>query len=448
MKNLYKFLFLFSFSSLFFSFESEAQAVRNPVLEYCTGTWCQYCPCGHAVIHDVIMLYNPNTVVLSYHGPANSSDPFRVFSGNTIISAMGFSSYPTGIVDRLTVPQSRSAWAGQVSNRSYVPPKVSIDGFIGFEIDSNKIHVRIVVKALAAIAEIPVINFILTEDKLIAPQTGSVSAGCIGGTDYRHDNVVRSMLNGALGNDLAKNGWAIGDSAVVDTIYYLPTNVISSNNLYLNSFVYSKKTPLNQSEIHQSRKWKLVDFPLPVELGSFTSSITGNSVILIWSTASEKNNNGFLIERSNSGNIWSTIGFVNGNGTSVGKSEYSFTDEDLSPGIYQYRLKQIDFDGSHKYHQLKDEVEISVPTDFNMSQNFPNPFNPGTKISFSIPKSGFVSLKVYDLLGKEVATVVSGNRSPGNYTEFFDASSLPSGVYVYQLQAEGVKISRKMSLLK
>ncbi|MCA0389273.1 MAG: Omp28-related outer membrane protein [Bacteroidetes bacterium] len=360
MKNLYKFLLLFSFSSLFFSFESEAQAVRNPVLEYCTGTWCQYCPCGHTVIHDVIMLYNPNTVVLAYHGPTNSSDPFRVFAGNTIISAMGFSSYPTGIVDRLTAPQSRGAWAGQVSNRSYAPPKVSIDGFIGFEKDSNKIHVRIVVKALAAIAEIPVINFILTEDKLVATQTGSVSAGCIGGADYIHDNVVRSMLNGALGNELAKSGWQIGDSSVVDTFYYVPSNVASVNNLSLNAFVYSKKSPLNQSEIHQARKWKLSDYPVDV----------------------------------------------------------------------------------------KDISNLPVPSEYTLGQNYPNPFNPGTKISFSIPKSGFVSLKVYDLTGKEVANILSGELNSGNYSVSYDASALPSGVYFYQLQAEGVKISRKMSLVK
>lgn len=360
MKSLYTFLFVTLLTILSFTPQTEAQTARNPVLEYCTGTWCQYCPCGHAVIHDVIMLYTPNAVILAYHGPTNSSDPYRVFAGNTIISSLGFSSYPTGIIDRLTAPQSRSAWAGQVSNRSYAPPKVSIDGTIGFERDSNKIHVRIVVKALAEIADIPVINFVLTENKLIASQTGNLSAGCIGGTDYIHDNVVRSMLNGALGNDLAKNSWAIGDSAVVDTFYYLPSNVQAANNTYLNAFVYSKKSPLNQSEIHQARKWKLSDFPMDV----------------------------------------------------------------------------------------KDNSNLPLPNEYALNQNFPNPFNPETKISYSIPTAGFATLKVYDLLGKEIATIVSGEQMPGNYSVSFDASNLPSGVYVYQLLAEGVKISRKMSLLK
>lgn len=360
MKRLIYFLSILLVSIGFFSNPVEAQEVRNPVLEYCTGTWCQYCPCGHTIIHDVIMLYNPNAIVLAYHGPSNSSDPYRSFSGNNIISLMGFSSYPTGIIDRLTAPQSRSAWAGQVSNRAAAPAKVSIDGTIGFERDSNKIHINLTIKALAQITAIPVINFILTENKLIAAQTGSPSSGCIGGNEYIHDNVVRSMLNGALGNEIAKSGWEIGDSAVIDTFYYLPANIESPSNLYLNTFVYSKNSPLNRGEIHQAKKWKIMDFPVGVE----------------------------------------------------------------------------------------DNYQSGNPVNFELQQNFPNPFNPETKINFSVSKTGFVSIKIYDLLGKEVAELVSGELTQGTHVVSFDASKLPSGVYVYQLQAEGVKLSRKMSLLK
>lgn len=358
MNNFFKFSSLLGLSILFLIVDADAQRTRNPVLEYVTGTWCQWCPCGHTIIHDIIMVNNPNTVVLGYHGPSNSSDPYRIFNGNNIISLMGFSSYPSGICDRLTAPQSRSAWAGQVSNRAVAPPKVSIEGTIGYEADSNKIHVNLTIKALEAIADIPVINFVLTEDKLITTQTGNSS--CPGNGDYVHNNVVRSMLNGALGNDLAKSGWAVGDSAVVDTFYYVPTNVLKVSNTSLNVFVYSKKSPLNTSEIHQARKWKVTDFPVNIE-----------------------------------------DNFIAGN-----------------------------------------------PAGFTLDQNFPNPFNPETRISFSVPKSGFVSLKVFDLLGKEVATVVSGELASGNYTRVFNAAELPSGVYVYRLEAEGVSISRKMNLLK
>lgn len=358
MQKLYRFFLISGLVLLLVSFEAGAQTARNPVLEYVTGTWCQYCPCGHTIIHDVIMLYNPNTIVLGYHGPSNSSDPYRIFNGNNIISLMGFNSYPTGIIDRLTGPQSRSAWAGQVSNRSAALPKVSIEGTIGYEADSNKLHVNLTIKALEAIAEIPAINFIVTEDKLISTQTGN--SGCPGNGDYVHNNVVRSILNGALGNELAKSGWAVGDSAVVDTFYYLPANITKVSNTNLNVFVYSKKASLNLSEIHQARKWKITDFPVGV----------------------------------------------------------------------------------------KDSYTSGTPSEFALQQNYPNPFNPETSINFSVPKSGFVSLKIFDLLGKEVATIVNGELASGNYIRVFNANELPSGVYIYRLEAEGTSISRKMNLLK
>lgn len=112
------------------------------------------------------MLYNPNTWVWHITDLQIRVTHIEFLPGTTWISLLGFSGYPTGIVDRLTAPQSRSAWAGQVNNRSFAPPKVSIEGVIGFEKDSNKIHVKITVKALAEIPDIPVINFILTENKL------------------------------------------------------------------------------------------------------------------------------------------------------------------------------------------------------------------------------------------------------------------------------------------
>jgi hypothetical protein len=357
MKKLYKLIFALTLLFSIISFTTEAQTARNPVLETCTGTWCQWCPCGHTAIRDVVLLYNPNAIIISYHGPTNSSDPYRVFNGNTILSSLGFSSYPSGIVDRLTVPQSRTAWAGQVYNRSFAAPKVSIEGEIGFQRDSNKIFVHLTVKALDVIAEIPVISFVLTENKLLSPQTGNSS--CTGGNEYVHNYVVRSMLNGPLGSDLAKTGWTIGDTAVVDTFFYVPSNVLSVNNIDLNALVYSKKAPLNQSEIHQGRKWKVTDFP-------------------------------------------------------VGVKEFTNT----------------------------------TPESFDLQQNYPNPFNPETKVTFSVPKSGFVLVKVFDLLGKEVAVIASGEMVQGTYTKSLNASNLPSGVYIYQLEAEGVKISRKMSLLK
>jgi len=192
------------------------------------------------------------------------------------------------------------------------------------------------------------------------------------------------------------------------------------------------------------------DFPLPVELSSFYSTINGNNVNLVWSTASEVNNSEFVIERT-SGNSseWTKIGSVPGNGNSSTVNNYSFNDRGLNTGVYNYRLKQIDFNGNFEYYNLEEEVSIGVPSDFNLSQNYPNPFNPVTRIDYEISKAGTISLSVYDINGKLVSTIFNGFRDAGYYSTLFNASNLSSGVYYYKLQTENNfdKVN-KMILLK
>jgi hypothetical protein len=91
---------------------------------------------------------------------------------------------------------------------------------------------------------------------------------------------------------------------------------------------------------------------------------------------------------------------------------------------------------------------ISIPTGFILEQNYPNPFNPTTKIEFSVPTSSQVSLKVYDLLGREVSTLVNEYKIAGNYEVVFNASNLPSGMYIYRLQCQNINLVKKMMLIK
>ena len=190
------------------------------------------------------------------------------------------------------------------------------------------------------------------------------------------------------------------------------------------------------------------DNPLPVELASFVSSVSGNNVTLNWSTASENNNSGFDIERSIVNGQWSKIGNVAGNGTSTVSQSYTFTDRNLSTGKYNYRLKQTDFNGNFEYFNLSSEVSIGVPAKFELSQNYPNPFNPTTKISFALPNDGKVSLKIYDMTGKEVMLLVNEVKTAGYYSVSFNASSLTSGVYFYTLSADNFTATKKMMLVK
>jgi hypothetical protein len=188
---------------------------------------------------------------------------------------------------------------------------------------------------------------------------------------------------------------------------------------------------------------------VPVELQSFDAEARENKVSLAWSTATETNNKGFEIHRKNLGDRsqeleWEELGFVPGFGTSTDVHHYSFMDESLQSGDYQYRLKQIDFDGTFEYSNIL-EVSVTAPTIFSLEQNYPNPFNPTTKIKYSIAdvianpdeigmkQSQFVTLKIYDVLGDEVATLVNEQKPAGTYEVEFNGTGLPSGIYFYQL---------------
>ena len=198
---------------------------------------------------------------------------------------------------------------------------------------------------------------------------------------------------------------------------------------------------------------------IPVELVSFNVSVVNNSVSLSWVTSSELNNSGFEVQKkvnslqsSVSNSEFETIGFVEGNGTTTETNHYFFEDKNLSSGKYSYRLKQIDFDGTYEYSGIV-EAEVNTPIEFSLSQNYPNPFNPTTKIKYTIPFVGtslmkFVQLKVFDVLGNEVATLVNELKPAGVYEVTFNASELGSGVYIYKLQAGDYISAGKMLLTK
>ena len=191
--------------------------------------------------------------------------------------------------------------------------------------------------------------------------------------------------------------------------------------------------------------------PLPVELTSFRGVREGNAVRLTWTTASEKNNADFEVQRRSenrevSNEAWQVLGFVRGNGTTSDAKSYSFVDR-TATGKVSYRLKQVDFDSAFEYSPVI-EVEAGLPRTFELGQNYPNPFNPSTVISYQLPVASEVSLKVYDMLGREVATLVSGRQEAGRYSVSFNAASLSSGVYFYRLQAGAFVETKKMMLVK
>ena len=190
---------------------------------------------------------------------------------------------------------------------------------------------------------------------------------------------------------------------------------------------------------------------LPVELTSFTANLLGNKVELNWVTATEVRNYGFNIERFSSSTTpiqgWEKIGFVEGHGNSNSPKSYAFTDIPQGGTKFQYRLKQIDTDGKYEYSSVV-SINLNSPNQYALNQNYPNPFNPSTVITYSIPVSSNVTLKVYDILGRLITTLVNENQQAGSYTVNFDARDLSNGIYFYKIQSGNFVAVNKMLLLK
>lgn len=201
---------------------------------------------------------------------------------------------------------------------------------------------------------------------------------------------------------------------------------------------YQTSPPFNIIQLTGSTEAIDPNLPLPVILAEFNSQVFKNNVKLYWKTTEEINNAGFFIERKLiSASEWTTSGSVTGHGTSNTAHDYVFEDKNLNTGIYKYRLKQTDYNSNFEYFNLNTDVTIGKPKAFSMSQNYPNPSNPVSKISFELPYDSKVSILVYDILGKEVQKLIEEDKTAGFYSVTFDGTNLASGVYFYRISTAG-----------
>lgn len=237
-------------------------------------------------------------------------------------------------------------------------------------------------------------------------------------------------VNGTLiGNDLSK-AQLPNNTDLASIMFYGVSSTSNVANIFLDNIEWTNTIP---------------DAPLPVELTSFTARVAGNVVNLNWETATEVDNNGFDVERNSTG-TWQKIGFVEGHGTANSPKYYNFTDKSVTGNKIQYRLRQVDNDGSFEYSNVV-EVELA-PTTFALDQNYPNPFNPATVIRFSLPTASVVTLNVYNTLGEKVVTLLNGAMESGYHQVSFDAANLPSGLYLYEIKAGEFSSIKKMILMK
>ncbi len=261
-----------------------------------------------------------------------------------------------------------------------------------------------------------------------------------------------SIAAGSGGNDiLFKN----------DTVDFLYLNYAETNHAEyeLDGIRYARGAS-------SSTAWTNLDaydpLAVPVELTSFSALIKDNSIELHWETATEVNNYGFEIERQLSENgtqnaEWENIGFVLGHGYSNSPKSYEFIDHDPPAGNLQYRLKQIDTDGTFEYFGITADVNISItglqenlsaarlPSEFNLEQNYPNPFNPETKVRYSLPSESRINIAVYNTLGQQIHLLTNKVQSAGTHELNFDASGLTSGIYIYKMIAEATDGSNTFS---
>lgn len=190
----------------------------------------------------------------------------------------------------------------------------------------------------------------------------------------------------------------------------------------------------------------LLDYILPVELLSFAATAGDAIVDLRWTTASERDNSHFEITRD--GVTVCRIQAVN----SPTGSTYAWEDRDLTNDVtYAYTLVGVDLNGSRE--QLAQTTATprsneAISTEYALYQNYPNPFNPTTTITFSLAADGFVTVKLYNVAGQQVRTIVSGVLAAGDHTVGLDASDLPSGIYMCVLTAGEFQATRKMALIR
>jgi uncharacterized protein (TIGR03790 family) len=259
-----------------------------------------------------------------------------------------------------------------------------------------------------------------------------VEEGLTGVKGYVYEPYSFAMVAVSVLFDRYTNGYNLAES------YYMSSRSLS----WMDEVIGDPKTTVYATQA-----------PLPIELSTLTVQMRGNSAELRWSTVSETNNYGFEIQRKASGDAdYKSIpgAFVPGHGTTLDPHSYSYVDATVPSGLVSYRLKQIDLDGTFAYHGPVDVTSDQNPgaKEASLAQNYPNPFNPVTMIRFVLPRQDHVTLKVYNSLGQQVATLVDRVESPGVHVATFDGSSLASGLYIYQLKTSDFGSTHKMLLVK
>jgi uncharacterized protein (TIGR03790 family) len=271
-----------------------------------------------------------------------------------------------------------------------------------------------------------------------------VEEGVSGAKGYVYEPYSSSMAVASLLFDRYTSGYNLAES------YYMASRYIS----WMDVIVGDPKTSIQE-----------VQGALPVQMNYVHATALQGSgnVELRWGTLSELNNYGFTVQRADTlvrGFADLERSFVAGHGTTLEPQSYTWSDRNVSPGTYIYRLKQIDLDGTMHYSEQQRVVvtgalasvnEDAIPGRFALEQNYPNPFNPSTRIRYAVPQAGMVHLAVYNSIGQEIALLVQEFQSAGEHEVTFSPerlTSIASGNYFYRLQTGDHIETKSMVYLK
>jgi len=364
MKKRILFIFLVLIAFSFFVSKDTYSEPRKVVLEFVTGTWCQWCPCGDATAETILLTY-PQTIVIAYHGA--SSDPWQNFHGNAIRSLLGFAAYPTATIDRTNHPGNNNPypyvdytqWSGRVASRYSSSANTVINVVIAsknYNPATRQLTGTVNSTAIQNLTGQYKVHFLLTENNVVYPQTGNGT--CPGSSTYIHKWIVRDVINDAPGENLNTGGVWNQNQMISKSFTCTVDNAWIPDNCDFTAIIYKDSTgALYFSNIQQGIQDSI---PIPVGIS---------------------------------------------NGSEIAKT-------------------------------------------YSLSQNYPNPFNPVTNVKFTIPKDGNASLKIYDMLGTEIATYLDGFVKAGTYNAEIDGSNWSSGVYFYKLTTPEFTDTKKMMLVK
>jgi len=228
----------------------------------------------------------------------------------------------------------------------------------------------------------------------------------------------------------------------VDVIYHRKANVgatdynLTSITSAANCRTESVSPPLSSVTINSGTTCEA----LPVRFLSFTGRLQNSDVVLDWSTAMESINDKFVVERSKDGNSFTAVGEVKGHYNSTVVQYYSFTDPKITPGTYQYRLKQVDVNGNFSYSNTI-SITLAGGDNFALEQNSPNPLSTTTVIEYYVPHTSHITIMLMDINGKPIRQLVSGQQVKGKYNFSLSKGNLAAGVYLYRLTADDMKVS-------